>query len=1007
MYNRGAEWRKWDLHVHTPDSIRHNYSGADPWDRFLTELTQLPPEVTVLGINDYWFLDGYRRVRAEFESGRLPNIDEVFPVVEVRTENFGGVDGKLRRINLHFICDPALSADVIERQLIASLKPTYRLKSDDPYETWSQVVTRESLSDLGGSIKSQAPPAELHKYGSDLIEGFNNVCVSFHDSVRSVRENSALSDHVLIAVGKTEWAALKWNDQSIATKKTLLNSADVVFTAAGSREEFAKSCNALREAKVNSRLLDCSDAHTWKDAEEKDRLGNTLTWINADPVFKGLQHAIQEYDHRVTVDPRPVILERRATRPTTVIDKVVIRPNPATNADHRLFNCDVALNPGFVVILGNKGQGKSALLDIIAAAANSDRYEDYSFLTPARFRRKSGEAQHYESEITWADGHTATVRLSEPFTSKEPVRVDYLPQSLIERVCLADPYSKQERQFEAEIERVVFGHISPGDRGNATSLKQFLLERSGEAYHDLGGARAKIAEAARQLMHYEDRRAELEGLDLDARLQMLRLQVAEIEQELTVREGELVALRTAAGAEDLQAELDGLKETRETLVEQKRLKLQDIREHESSIEDVFRLESKFLEHLETALATAQELSRRMGLGETALFSVDFRDEEIEDWRARESKAVHDARNAVTDPSNGVDVRIEGVESKIREISHELQQRAQGSEDLSRSVDDLAQRREHLLGDVANPNSLRGVEALADELRGIPAEDKRARDALKAAFFEAHNAAMSIFAIQRAAYADATNFVSTHDLANQVGLEFAVELRVKGFTSSWSDIVNKQRLSDLHEVFESPGKESILEGVNLASADELFLALLHLQDRIGREKGQKAGAVRRLSSVVRSSYSVSDLLAALYDLKWLEGEYVIRSFRAELSELSPGQRGLVLLMFYLLIDKSDRPLLLDQPEENLDNQTVRELLIPALRAAVERRQVVVVTHNPNLAVVGDADQLVVAALNSGAFSYESGSLAQRSIGTQSIDVLEGTRAAFDNREEKYDRVVGRT
>jgi predicted ATP-dependent endonuclease of OLD family len=111
------------------------------------------------------------------------------------------------------------------------------------------------------------------------------------------------------------------------------------------------------------------------------------------------------------------------------------------------------------------------------------------------------------------------------------------------------------------------------------------------------------------------------------------------------------------------------------------------------------------------------------------------------------------------------------------------------------------------------------------------------------------------------------------------------------------------------------------------------------------------------------------------------------------------------MFYLLVDKSERPLLLDQPEENLDNQTVKALLVPALRDAITRRQVIAVTHSPNLAIVGDADQIVVAQSVAASFSYLCGSLASVDIGQRSVDVLEGTREAFDNRRQKYQHVVG--
>ena len=64
-YPRGSEWRKWDLHVHTPASIVHEYSAKDNWSAFLDDIESLPAEFKVLGINDYIFLDGYKRVLEE------------------------------------------------------------------------------------------------------------------------------------------------------------------------------------------------------------------------------------------------------------------------------------------------------------------------------------------------------------------------------------------------------------------------------------------------------------------------------------------------------------------------------------------------------------------------------------------------------------------------------------------------------------------------------------------------------------------------------------------------------------------------------------------------------------------------------------------------------------------------------------------------------------------------------------------------------------------------------
>jgi len=112
---------------------------------------------------------------------------------------------------------------------------------------------------------------------------------------------------------------------------------------------------------------------------------------------------------------------------------------------------------------------------------------------------------------------------------------------------------------------------------------------------------------------------------------------------------------------------------------------------------------------------------------------------------------------------------------------------------------------------------------------------------------------------------------------------------------------------------------------------------------------------------------------------------------------------LLLIFYLLVDKDDIPFIVDQPEGNLDNHTVYKLLGECIREAKERRQIIMVTHNPNLAVACDAEQIICALIDSKdghRVTYVSGSIENPEINRTVLNVLEGTRPAFDNREAKY-------
>jgi len=92
-----------------------------------------------------------------------------------------------------------------------------------------------------------------------------------------------------------------------------------------------------------------------------------------------------------------------------------------------------------------------------------------------------------------------------------------------------------------------------------------------------------------------------------------------------------------------------------------------------------------------------------------------------------------------------------------------------------------------------------------------------------------------------------------------------------------------------------------------------------------------------------------------------------------------------------------------PEENLDNQSVYEILVPFIKRAKARRQIIMVSHNPNLAVVCDAELVIHAELDksrSQKITYTRGAIENPDMNKRIINVLEGTKPAFTNRRDKY-------
>ncbi len=118
---------------------------------------------------------------------------------------------------------------------------------------------------------------------------------------------------------------------------------------------------------------------------------------------------------------------------------------------------------------------------------------------------------------------------------------------------------------------------------------------------------------------------------------------------------------------------------------------------------------------------------------------------------------------------------------------------------------------------------------------------------------------------------------------------------------------------------------------------------------------------------------------------------------ESAQLSTGQKCTTILPILLL--ESERPLLIDQPEDNLDNAFIFETVVRSIRAVKGRRQLIFVTHNPNIPVLGDAGR-VFCLHSSGRSAVVVGAGAVDEVADHIIDVLEGGREAFEARRKRY-------
>lgn len=179
-----------------------------------------------------------------------------------------------------------------------------------------------------------------------------------------------------------------------------------------------------------------------------------------------------------------------------------------------------------------------------------------------------------------------------------------------------------------------------------------------------------------------------------------------------------------------------------------------------------------------------------------------------------------------------------------------------------------------------------------------------------------------------------------------------------------------------------------------------------------------GGILGNNEILRKNCSREDAIHKLMQ-NWFMLDYKIRYEGDDITDMSPGKKSFVLLKLLIELDKSNSPILLDQPEDDLDNRSIYNKLAKFIKEKKKTRQIIIVTHNPNLVVGTDAECIIVANQDKKKenqkyqFEYYEGALEdsfldkkknnileKQGIREHVCDVLEGGRIAFEERQRKY-------
>lgn len=944
-YPSGSEWRRWDLHVHTPGTNKNDqYSGKcieEKWDNFYKSISEYVGDerdpqkvITVLGITDYVTLDNYKKV---IQDQRLPDcIKLVIPNIEMRMTPVATKSP----VNIHFLFDPDFVEQLDSRffsQLTIDIGGT-------PYHP-----IKRDLIELG---KMKCP--DVTDESILLREGVEQFVVS-KDAIDAVfKKDPALRKYVLIGVsnstsdgtsgvGKDEVYKIDSGSQTDTLVSSIFQMCDFIFSGKPNDVQYflglkdGDRCSKQDVIRRCGSLMPCiigSDAHCNEKLFEPDM--KRYCWIKATPTFNGLRQIIYEPRTRVRIQE----FQPERKEQYYVIDGVYLG-NSNTDKGKRDDDLKgdfpenyIPFNEQLNCIIGGKSTGKSLLLHNIANA-----------IDPTQVQNKCGERKNHIIDgvvVKWKDG-----TCSKSTDDKSTHKIVYIPQTYLNRLSESED---EATDIDHIIESIV--HNKKENRDAYEKMKADLdsLKKTTDAnIYQLNNLQNDLVDLLEKQKDIGTKEGIKKEIDND------RKRWKEISSTLSISENDIKKYSDA--------------EQEVTELESKIHRLNAEKERISRIETVVRkldfdslelspeYKNKFDSYCNDALQAANkswEKSKAILLADI-IGQISSYQEQIQ-----KDKGVIDAL--------GSQVKQNSELIELSERIKRQQEKLGVFNNFEQKITEINSKRLVILDDLAD--TFDNYKAIHEEYENFINDNWTATDDDKSELPE-----NSIRFIVRSPFRRTVFEDSFRSKFNKTTLK------------SQKDIIN---LDNFEEVVFTPDKiKSVIKNV-------------------------VEGKMKLLTSI-----SKEDALRSILS-DWYNTTYNVEVAGDTIGTMSPGKKALVLLKMLIQLEDSKCPILIDQPEDDLDNRSIYKELTPFILSKKVHRQIIVVTHNANVVLGADSEEVIVANQNGKntpndnyKFEYVTGAieqcekigggtgiLPQFSIQEHICDILEGGQEAFRLREQKY-------
>jgi ABC-type lipoprotein export system ATPase subunit len=993
-YQTGSEWRRWDLHVHTPfTKLSDAYKGADEesiWNEYITYL--YTSSVQAFGITDYFSCDNYFKLIEKYQQ-KYPTSKKIFfPNIELRYSE--AISKSETNPDVHVIFDNDTN--------ICSKKDI------EKFLTKLEVLATTSN--------------DANVYCSDLQtkSQFESASVSIKCLKRALRDTFGESKPYLIVFPANNdgiKSTDKKSPRKVKVSDTMDELADLFFGNSKNKSWFLRDDRYSEGVSQPKPVVSFSDAHSFPELERLE--GNVAnfepTWIKADLTFRGLKQICFEPDARVFIGDEPPVNTRKKEQSTKFISQLKI--NQIDKYDKKngewFQNVDIPINPELTAIIGNKGSGKSALIDIIGLLGESRQETHFSFLSNKSKNKKfkqTGYAENFSGELVWLNSTTTKKFLSDNVDLTKPEAIRYLPQNYFEELT----NDIEIITFRREIEDVVFSHVDETDRLGCSSFEELQILKTQQNIQETSFLKTNLRELNIEIIRLEK--------EIDP---IFKKSVVE---ELLVKEAELRAT-------DLNKPLEEPKPDTETseqqLISQQMKSLSELLEQikdkgksirieatnkKSNFQKVISLQQNLLSIRTSFMEQKNELkSVCIDLGVNIDHFVKL---EIDTTKIEKMREELDYEILTINKDNNLKLTSKSDFNLLTSIPDLLAAQKYISEQVSELKNKLGtpqrkyqayldklskwdNQRKDIIGENESPKAgtiefLKArVSYIEDELTDKLSSAKERRKQLSLKIYKSKNHVLSFYSDLKQSVEAKLNDIRTEGFNVNIYSSFVLE---QSFYKQFTDYISKNKRGNFTGIDGANRLiKELLSTVNWNDFESIYSFIENILAKLNKYEG-------KIYPIGEQIIQLKDFYDFIFSFTYFLPKYELRLGDKNLNELSPGEKGLLLLVFYLQLDKNNIPLVIDQPEDNLDNESIFTVLANCIREAKKNRQVILVTHNPNLAVGADAEQIVYVQLNKSdnyKFTYESGSIENPRINDKIVVVLEGTQPAFVKRRLKYE------